>query len=158
MSERARARSRVENTLRMPKVDRRLLHLVVMSDRDFVPRPETRAACENGQRPCVFVSCKYNLYLDVHPRTRNIQFNFPDREPDEMPPGGSCALDIADKGGATLEEVGDLLNVTRERVRQLEADGLRKLRNARTLRGLAGDYVDTGVISRHDDGHGDGSE
>lgn len=32
----------------------------------------------------------------------------------------SCVLDVADKGGVTLEEVGSYMGVTRERIRQLE--------------------------------------
>jgi DNA-directed RNA polymerase sigma subunit (sigma70/sigma32) len=42
----------------------------------------------------------------------------------------TCALDVADRGGATLEEVGDLLNITRERVRQMELVSLRSLTGA----------------------------
>ena len=34
----------------------------------------------------------------------------------------SCVLDVADRGGATLEEIGDAMGITRERVRQLEGD------------------------------------
>jgi Sigma-70, region 4 len=32
----------------------------------------------------------------------------------------TCSLDVADRGGETLEAVGAYLNITRERVRQLE--------------------------------------
>jgi DNA-directed RNA polymerase sigma subunit (sigma70/sigma32) len=39
----------------------------------------------------------------------------------------TCALDVADRGGITLEEVGRLLNLTRERVRQLEAEALTEI-------------------------------
>ena len=81
-------------------------------------RPRTRAECVDGPRPCPFVSCKYHLYLDVHPRTGNIKLNFPDIGVEEM--GESCTLDVADRHGATIEEIGAIMNLTRERVRQLE--------------------------------------
>ncbi len=53
--------------------------------------------------------------------------NFPDLEVWEMTE--TCALDVADRGGITLEDVGILLNLTRERIRQVEKSGLDKLRN-----------------------------
>ena len=40
----------------------------------------------------------------------------------------TCALDIADRGGITLEEVGEIMNLTRERIRQVEVRGLLKLK------------------------------
>lgn len=47
----------------------------------------------------------------------------------------SCALDVADAGGSTLEEVGGILNLTRERIRQIEVKALLKLnRRAPELR------------------------
>lgn len=87
-------------------------------------RPKTRADCERGERPCPFVSCRYNLYVDIG-ASGSIQLNYPDKELDEVP--HTCALDVADEGGKTLEEVGDLLNVTRERVRQMEERSLRRM-------------------------------
>ena len=39
----------------------------------------------------------------------------------------TCALDVADRGGTTLEEVGAIMNLTRERIRQVEVKGLAKL-------------------------------
>ena len=36
----------------------------------------------------------------------------------------TCSLDVADRGGITLEEVGAILNLTRERIRQVEVRGL----------------------------------
>jgi len=60
----------------------------------------------------------------VNPRTGSIKINFPELEPWELQE--SCALDVADRGVHTLEEVGEILNLTRERVRQLEIDGMKK--------------------------------
>jgi Sigma-70, region 4 len=91
-------------------------------------RPKTRADCVNGPRPCLFVSCKHNLYLDVNPETGSIKLNFPDKEIQELK--YTCALDVAEKGGITLEEVGEIMNLTRERIRQVETRGLLKLREA----------------------------
>lgn len=89
-------------------------------------RPESRDDCRTGERPCPFVSCKYHLFLDVNPHTGSVKLNFPDLEVWEL--SETCALDVADRGGITLEEVGELLNLTRERIRQVEATGLEKMR------------------------------
>lgn len=89
-------------------------------------RPGDRAQCAEGPRPCPYVSCKHHLYLDVNPDTGSIKLNFPDIPVWEMEQ--TCALDVADRGGVTLEEVGDILNLTRERIRQVEMMGLEKLR------------------------------
>ena len=89
-------------------------------------RPMLRADCATGPRPCPYVSCKFNLYVDVNPRTGSVKMNFPDKELWEI--ADTCALDVADRGGITLEEVGAIMNLTRERVRQLETRGLTKLR------------------------------
>jgi hypothetical protein len=88
-------------------------------------RPAFRLDCAEGLRPCPFVSCRYHLYLDVSPRTGSIKVNFPDLEVWDMP--YSCALDVADAGGATLEDVGSIMNLTRERIRQLEVKALTRL-------------------------------
>jgi hypothetical protein len=89
-------------------------------------RPQTRAECKGGPRPCLYVSCRFHLYLDVNPSTGSIKLNFPGLEPWELPE--TCALDIAERGGLTLEEIGALMNVTRERARQVEESGLQKMR------------------------------
>lgn len=91
-------------------------------------RPTSRGECANVARPCPYVSCKYHLYIDVNPNTGSIKVNFPEREVWELKQ--SCALDVAQQGGITLEEVGEILNLTRERIRQVEVRGLMKLREA----------------------------
>jgi hypothetical protein len=87
-----------------------------------VIRPQTRGDCANGPRPCGFVSCRYNLYLDVNPRTGSLKLNFPGVELDEL--AETCALDVADRGGVTLDEAGMLIGVTMERSRQIQLDGM----------------------------------
>jgi hypothetical protein len=97
-------------------------------------RPRSRADCEQGTRPCPFVSCKHHLYLDVSPNTGTIKLNFPDLEVWEL--SESCALDVADSGPQGYERAGALLNVTRERIRQIEALALAKLSGQARLREL----------------------
>lgn len=90
------------------------------------PKPETRGDCKAGPRPCPYVSCRHHLYLDVNPETGSIKFNFPRLEVWELK--NSCSLDAADQYGLTLEEVGDLLALTRERTRQIEIRALTKVK------------------------------
>lgn len=79
---------------------------------DPAAQPRTRADClpggRNAARPCRWLTCRHSLAADGST-------------------GESCVLDVADQGGVTLVEVGDLLGVTRERARQIEAQALRKL-------------------------------
>ena len=95
-------------------------------------RPRTRADCGAEARPCPWVACKHHLYLDINPETGSIKINFPDREPWELE--HTCALDVAEAGGKTLDEIGEITNLTRERIRQVEIRGLWKLRARRELR------------------------
>ena len=108
-------------------------------------KPKTRAECAEGPRPCAFVSCKHHLYIDVSPRTGAIKLNFPDLEVWEL--NESCALDVADRGGTTLEDVGAIMNLTRERIRQVEVKALAKLEALRDMMALR-DYVDEGPVGK----------
>jgi len=99
-----------------------------------VERPRTRGDCVAGPRPCPFAGCKYHLYLDVNEDNGDIRFHFPKLEVEEM--NETCALDIADEGGVSLERVGNALNVTRERVRQMEHAFVMRLVRTATRRGL----------------------
>lgn len=87
-------------------------------------RPRTRGECKDGSRPCPWVSCRYHLYLDVTP-SGSLVLNRPDLQVDELQE--SCSLDEADEGPQTLEAVGALISLTRERTRQVEADAIRKV-------------------------------
>jgi len=133
-------RARVIPIGRLPQKERRRLALLYPEASEGYWRPQTRADCKNVPRPCPFAGCRYNLYLDVQGTSGGIKMNFPDIEPDEME--HSCVLDIADAGGATLERTGALLNITRERVRQLEVKAVNKVLSASPeLAELAGGWT-----------------
>jgi hypothetical protein len=108
-------------------------------------KPRTRAECVDGPRPCPYVSCQHHLFLDVSARTGAIKLNFPDLEVWEM--NETCALDVADRGGTTLEDVGAIMNLTRERIRQVEVKALAKLEALRDMMALR-DYVDEGPVGK----------
>ena len=65
--------------------------------------PRTRGDCASVARPCPHGACRYHLGSQA-------------RE--------SCALDVADRGGVTLGEIGELLGVTVEGARQIELRAL----------------------------------
>ena len=137
-------RARTISVKRMTKRELELGRLLY-PDVEDVQKPTTRAECLEGERPCPFVSCKHHLYLDVSARTGAIKLNFPDLEVWEMTE--TCALDVADRGGTTLEEVGAIMNLTRERIRQVEVKGLAKLQVLKDMNALR-DYVDEGPVGK----------
>lgn len=113
-------------------------------------RPQTREDCLPGgcneQRPCPWASCRHHLAFDINHRTGSIKTNFPDTEIADM--RETCELDVADRMGLTLEEVAELLNLTRERIRQLEQRGLAKIRANPATAALA--YYLEGEIAEGD--------
>lgn len=92
----------------------------------LVQQPTTRVEClpggYNQARPCSWTSCPYHLGSEKRARDRGIVPLTPAEED-----ASTCVLDLADRGGMTLEEVGAVLGRTRERVRQIESNALRKL-------------------------------
>lgn len=108
-------------------------------------RPKTRAECQNGLRPCPYVSCHHHLYLDINEKTGAIKVNFPDLEPEDLTE--SCALDVADRGGATLEEVGVIMNVTRECIRKLEVNAMAQIMASEEVENLK-DFAEEGPVGK----------
>lgn len=92
------------------------------------PRPKTRGRCQI--RPCPYVSCRYHLWNDYVSRgcaqDKQKLAAWLARDPTEMKE--TCSLDVADRGEETLEVIGELFGLTRERIRQIETEGLRKVR------------------------------
>jgi hypothetical protein len=135
---------------RMTKRELELGRLLYPEDEHAdIMRPRTRADClpggHNEQRPCPFVSCPHHLALDISKKTGAIKVNFPDVEIWELPE--TCSVDVGDRGGTTLEEVGRIMNLTRERIRQVEVTGLAKLQATRDVQALR-DYVDEGPVGK----------
>ena len=81
-------------------------------------RPRTRGECADVVRPCPFVSCRHNHAVDVNASGGIVE---------RGPAAESCALDVADAGPHTLEEVGEILGIVRERVRQIEERAVARL-------------------------------
>jgi hypothetical protein len=121
------------------------VHLELLdSDRgdgfDVPARPVTRGDCANVPRPCPFVSCRHHLYLDVA-SSGSLILNFPDLEPADLE--HSCSLDVADDGRKRDVTVAERMNVTRERTRQIEKNGIRKMKLHRRL---LGEFVEGGDV------------
>lgn len=141
------ARTVRPKTINERKASRRALRLiredVAMANAEGLPRlPRTRGDCAQDERPCPFVSCRYHLYLDVHPETGGLKLNFPHFEPHEMVE--SCSLDVADREGVTLEQIGSMLSITKERVRQLQDRALARVHAAHGA--VLEPYCDVGSV------------
>ena len=87
-----------------------------------MPRPKTRGECVDGPRPCLHIRCRHHMGIDVKTATGRVKeyAGWMDRE--------TCALDMADRGGMTLDQIGDVMGVNRARVFQIEKKSLNNLR------------------------------
>ena len=100
-------------------------------------RPRVRGDCAGGERPCPFVTCRHHMAVEVLDTGSLRIVSHLDLE--TLPQ--TCSLDVADAGEHTLEQVGVLLNLTRERVRQLERKGLKSAHAFARLYGIREDAV-----------------
>lgn len=91
--------------------------------------PLLRLDCSSTPRPCPHVGCVHNTYLTVSAKGK-LQISRPGLEPEDVPEDESCSLDVASEGPQTLERVGQILGVTRERVRQIEIKIMGKILEA----------------------------
>lgn len=113
----------------------RLLPVLSEPELDAPQRPRTRGDCEGGERPCPWVSCAHHAIHGVIEGFGGASLSDDElvARIEAMPQ--SCVLDVADEGDATLDDVGDLWGVTRERIRQIESKALAKLpRRSETMR------------------------
>jgi hypothetical protein len=91
-------------------------------------------------RPCIFVGCRPNLYLDVT-ENGSLKFTRPELEPEQMRPTRSCVLDIANQGPLTLDDVGHAIDVSRERIRQIEVKAMVQQRSGLEASGIDEDMA-----------------
>jgi hypothetical protein len=93
----------------------------------------TRADCCDGPRPCPFISCRHHLFEELAPRILKVKRDKLGDQTDErllrvlMGMEYSCSLDWAEKGPNTLDQIGQMFGVTRERIRQIQDKGLKRL-------------------------------
>jgi hypothetical protein len=76
------------------------------------------------------VSCRHNNFFTVKPSGK-LRPSFPDSmQPWDVPSDVSCDLDVAARGGITLEEIAAILGFTRQRIQQIEGDGKDRFRRS----------------------------
>lgn len=88
-------------------------------------RPKTRADCIDGPRPCPWVSCKYNLQIDVRSNGRYTEPTVVIREGCTE----SCVLDVVDRypEGTTQQVIAEVMGgVSSQSIEQAERSALRK--------------------------------
>lgn len=104
--------------------------------------PGHRHNCILGPRPCPWLRCKEHLFWlreNIGAKKENtiekILGKYTDEEILEIifTMSQTCSLDALSGGEKTLEEIGEILGITRERVRQIESaekgnSALKKLR------------------------------
>lgn len=73
---------------------------------------ETEGACLRAPGQCPATACRFHMF---EPRAKL------------GPAGETCAIKLADGGPLTLDEVGQAMGVTRERVRQIQNGALAKV-------------------------------
>lgn len=92
--------------------------------------PHTRGGCLNNKRPCPWIRCKHHMIWVFYTKS-----TFGKNSDDQMAAiicdmKESCTLDMADLGGCTLEQIAQVLGVTREMVRQIQDKSLNRLKHA----------------------------
>lgn len=100
-------------------------------------RPTWRSECKDGPRPCPWIACKHNKFIESIDSAGRIQRRIPGSNPEDIDPTDSCALDQEEqeervarqKGGLTYQTIGNEFGVSRERIRQIEGKVLKKIRD-----------------------------
>lgn len=102
-------------------------HLRLVNHSPKPSRPKTRGDCANVPRPCPWSDCRYSLLPSQNSHQRPDLIPLQQAARDEAGVTDSCALDVADRGEHSFEEVGKLLGISRQGVQQIEVRALKKL-------------------------------
>ena len=81
-------------------------------------RPQRRSDCAGGLRPCPWATCSWHA-AQVRSECKGSRLPM-GQVPDVAEWAQTCTLDVIEQDGATLEDVGEVVGVTRERIRQIE--------------------------------------
>ena len=123
------------------------------ADRLHEDMPRCLEECPDEDVQCPFVACRYHLWTDLVRRTitvgkdhKRTEFRWDVAPTDAWGSWPTCALRAARQGPRTLDEVGDVLGVTRERVRQVQAQAIEHLADIAIQHGLCDpDEVRAGI-------------
>jgi hypothetical protein len=122
------SRPRSIGNKRLTRKERRELAEMTLSlakGRHYNDRPKTWGECqERIKGPCPWVSCRHHMLLEVDADI--VKINFPGKAIGALEE--TCSLRVAEDGKHTLERIGELLNITLERSRQLEEGALQKMK------------------------------
>ena len=104
------------------------------ADRLHQAMPRRLEECPDDDEQCPYVACRYHLWTDIVGRSVRYGKQGSEREyryemvqTDAWGSWPTCALRAARQGPRTLDEVGDVLGVTRERVRQIQVAAMAHL-------------------------------
>lgn len=98
-------------------------------------RPATRGECLDGPRPCPYVTCRFHLLVSVARDGRLLASRDFDENDEESIAAAlyemteTCALDVADMGGATFERVSDMLGLPAQKSEQIQVQALARIRD-----------------------------
>lgn len=99
------------------------------ADQVLSRQPRNRVECPPADVPCPFVACRYHVWTSTTLRQGVVVDVQVGRGWGDVK--HTCALVLAEQGPRTMDQVGKILGVSRERVRQLEAGAIQFLRRER---------------------------
>lgn len=95
----------------------------------------TGGACRRADGQCDVKLCRWSLLTSRPGRQGGHKSGVVQRRLPVL--HETCVLDAADRGGMSLDEIGERLGLTRERVRQIEVAAIAKLKRAAERKDLA---------------------